>query len=42
MQKYLDEAIKMANKAKKKKEVPVGALIIKNNKIISKAYNLKK
>lgn len=41
MQKYLDEAIKMANKAKKKKEVPVGALIIKNNKIISKAYNLK-
>lgn len=41
MQKYLDEAIKMANKAKKKKEVPVGALIIKDNKIISKAYNLK-
>lgn len=41
MQKYIDEAIKMANKAKKKKEVPVGALIIKDNKIISKAYNLK-
>ena len=41
MQKYMDEAIKMANKAKKKKEVPVGALIIKDDKIISKAYNLK-
>lgn len=41
MQKYIDEAIKTANKAKKKKEVPVGALIIKDNKIISKAYNLK-
>lgn len=41
MQKYVNEAIKMANKAKKKKEVPVGALIIKDNKIISKAYNLK-
>ena len=41
MQKYMNEAIKIANKAKKKKEVPVGALIIKDDKIISKAYNLK-
>ena len=41
MEKYIDEVIKMANKAKKQKEVPVGALIILNNKIIAKAYNLK-
>ena len=41
MKKYIDEVIKMANKAKKQKEVPVGALIIFNNKIIAKAYNLK-
>lgn len=41
MKKYIDEVIKMANKAKKQKEVPVGALIILNNKIIAKAYNLK-
>ena len=30
---------KLINKAIKKEEVPVAALIIKNNKIISKAYN---
>ena len=41
MKKYIDEVIKMANKAKKQKEVTVGALIIFNNKIIAKAYNLK-
>lgn len=41
MEKYIDEVIKMANKAKKQKEVPVGALIILNDKIIAKAYNLK-
>lgn len=41
MQKYIDEVIKLANKAKKQKEVPVGALIVFNNKIIAKAYNLK-
>jgi tRNA(adenine34) deaminase len=32
-------AIKLAYKALKKKEVPVGALIVQNNKIISKGYN---
>ena len=41
MQKYIDEVIKLANKAKRRKEVPVGALIILNDKIIAKAYNLK-
>ena len=41
MEKYINEVIKMANKAKKKKEVPVGALIVLNGKIIAKAYNMK-
>lgn len=34
-------AIKEAQKAYHKKDVPVGAVIVKNNKIISKAYNKK-
>jgi tRNA(adenine34) deaminase len=34
-------AIKLAKKAYKKGEIPVGAVIVKNNKIISKAYNMK-
>lgn len=31
--------IKLANKASKKGEVPVSAIIVKNNKIIAKSYN---
>lgn len=38
-EKYIEIAIKEAKKAYKKKEIPVGAVIVKNNKIISKAYN---
>lgn len=38
---YLDYAYFEALKAMNKGEVPVGAVIVKNNKIISKAYNLK-
>ena len=38
---YMDIAIKEAKKALKIEEVPVGAVIVKNNKIISKAYNKK-
>lgn len=34
-------AIKLAQKAAKKGEIPVGAVIVKNNKVISKAYNKK-
>ena len=34
-------ALKEAEKAYKKDEVPVGAIIVVNNKIIAKAYNLK-
>lgn len=35
------EAIKEAKKAYKKLEVPVGAIIVKDGKIIAKAHNLK-
>jgi len=38
---YMNIAISLAKKAYKKNEVPVGAIIVKNNKIISKAYNKK-
>ena len=34
-------ALKEAEKAFKKGEVPVGCVIVKNNKIIAKAHNLK-
>lgn len=37
--KYIELAIKEAKKAYKKGEVPVGAVIVKDEKIISKAYN---
>lgn len=39
--KYLNEAIKQAKIAYRKKEVPIGAIIVKNNKIIARAYNLR-
>lgn len=38
---YMQIAIKQAKKALKHNEVPVGAVIVKNNKIISKAFNKK-
>ena len=38
---YMKLAIKEANKALNKEEVPVGAIIVKDNKIISKAHNKK-
>lgn len=38
---YMDIAIKEAKKALKHNEVPVGAVIVKKNKIISQAYNIK-
>lgn len=34
-------AIKLARKAANKGEIPVGAVVVKNGKIISKAYNKK-
>jgi len=38
---YMNIAIKEAKKAYKYEEVPVGAVIVKNNKIIAKAFNKK-
>lgn len=40
-EKFMQEALKEAQKAFEKEEVPVGAVIVKNNKIISRAHNLK-
>ena len=40
-EKFMKYALKQAKKAFKKNEVPVGTVIVKNNKIISQAYNKK-
>ncbi len=40
-EKFMKEALKQAEKAYKKLEVPVGAVIVKDNKIIARAYNQK-
>lgn len=41
MDKYMIETIKQAKIAQNKGNIPVGAVIVMNNKIISKAYNKK-
>lgn len=38
---YMKEALKEAKKAYLNDDVPVGAIIVKNNKIIARAYNKK-
>ncbi len=38
--KYMELAIKEAKKAKKSGEVPVGAVIVRDDKVIAKAHNL--
>lgn len=40
-EKFMLEALKCAKKAKKLGEVPIGAVIVKDDKIISKGYNLR-
>lgn len=40
-EKFMKEALKEAKKAYEKEEVPVGAVIVKDGKIIAKAHNLK-
>ena len=40
-EKFMKEALKEAKKAHDKLEVPVGAIIVKEGKIISRAHNLK-
>ena len=38
---YMELALKEAKKSLKYDDVPIGAVIVKNNKIISKAHNMK-
>lgn len=38
---FMKEAIKEARKAKEKEEVPIGAVIVKDGKIIARAHNLR-
>lgn len=40
-EKFMTEALKEAKKAYEKQEVPVGAVIVKNGKVIARAHNLK-
>ena len=40
-EKWMNEALKEAKKAYDKLEIPVGAVIVKDNKIIARAHNLK-
>jgi len=40
-EEFMEEALKEAKKAYEKEEVPVGAVIVKNGKIIARAHNLK-
>ena len=41
MKKYINEILKLADKALKTDNVPVGAIVVKNNKIIGRGYNKK-
>lgn len=40
-EKFMKEALKEARKAYNKEEVPVGAVIVKDGKIIARSHNLK-
>ncbi|MDD2627393.1 MAG: tRNA adenosine(34) deaminase TadA [Clostridia bacterium] len=40
-EKYMQEALKEAKKAEKKQEVPIGAVIVYNGKIIARGHNLR-
>lgn len=40
-EKFMELAIKEARKAYAKMEVPIGAVIVKNGKVIAKAHNLR-
>lgn len=41
LEKFMKEALKEARKAFEKEEVPIGAVIVRNGKIIAKAHNLR-
>ncbi|MFQ6724113.1 MAG: deaminase, partial [Clostridia bacterium] len=38
---FMLEALKLAHIAYNKGEVPIGAVVVKNNKIIAKGYNTR-
>ncbi|CAH2215299.1 nucleoside deaminase [Tepidibacter aestuarii] len=38
---YMKEALKEAHKAYLKEEIPIGAIIVKDNEIIARAHNLR-
>ncbi len=38
---YMDIALTLARRAEKRDEVPVGAVVVKNGRVISRAYNLR-
>ena len=40
-EKFMREALRLAQKAKKKGEVPIGAVVVSGGKIIGKGYNLR-
>lgn len=41
MNEYINELLKLSKKAYKNNEVPVGAIIVFNNNIIGKGYNVR-
>ena len=40
-EEFMREALRLAEKAKKKGEVPIGAVVVLNGKIIGRGYNLR-
>ncbi len=40
-EEFMREALRLAEKAKKKGEVPIGAVVVLNGKIVGKGYNLR-
>ena len=40
-EKFMREAVRLAQKTKKKGEVPIGAVVVLNGKIIGRGYNLR-
>ena len=40
-EKFMREAVRLARKAKKRGEVPIGAVVVLNGKIIGRGYNLR-
>lgn len=40
-EQFMREALRLAQKAKKKGEVPIGAVVVLNGKIVGRGYNLR-